>query len=88
MSNWNYADVWEIVADVQPDSIAVTQGDRNVTWREFDRGADGIVVLTGGTSRVSDALELPLRLKLVKTLIVVTGAVKFRRLFAVYAPNG
>jgi 3-oxocholest-4-en-26-oate---CoA ligase len=42
MSNWNYADVWETVADVQPDSIAVTQGARNLTWREFDRGADGI----------------------------------------------
>ena len=42
MSNWNYADVWETVADVQPELIAVTQGDRNVTWREFDRGADGI----------------------------------------------
>ena len=42
MTNWNYADVWETVADVQPESIAVTQGDRNVTWREFDRGADGI----------------------------------------------
>ena len=42
LSNWNYADVWETVADVQPESIAVTQGDRNITWREFDRGADGI----------------------------------------------
>ena len=42
MSNWNYADVWETVADVQPDSIAVTQGDRNIAWSEFDRGADGI----------------------------------------------
>ena len=42
MSNWNYADVWETVADVQPDSIAVTQGDRNIAWREFDRGADGV----------------------------------------------
>jgi 3-oxocholest-4-en-26-oate---CoA ligase len=42
LSNWNYADVWETVADVQPDRIAVTQGERNVAWREFDRGADGI----------------------------------------------
>jgi hypothetical protein len=41
MTNWNYGDVWETVADVQPDAIAVTQGDRHVTWREFDRGADG-----------------------------------------------
>src|SRR5271166_2073906 len=42
MTNWNYADVWETVADVQPDLVAVTQGERNVTWREFDRGADGV----------------------------------------------
>jgi 3-oxocholest-4-en-26-oate---CoA ligase len=42
LSNWNYADVWETVADVQPDLIAVTQGDRNMAWRDFDRGADGI----------------------------------------------
>ena len=42
MSNWNYADVWETVADVHPDAIAVTQGERHVSWRDFDRGADGI----------------------------------------------
>jgi fatty-acyl-CoA synthase len=42
MTDWNYGDVWETVADVQPDAIAVTQGDRNVAWREFDHGADGI----------------------------------------------
>ena len=42
MTNWNYADVWETVADIQPDAIAVTQGDRHLSWREFDRGADGV----------------------------------------------
>jgi fatty-acyl-CoA synthase len=42
MTNWNYGDVWETVADVQPDAIAVTQGNRHVTWSEFDHGADGI----------------------------------------------
>ncbi len=42
MTNWNYGDVWELVADIQPDAIAVTQGERNVAWSEFDRGADGI----------------------------------------------
>jgi len=42
MTNWNYGDVWETVADIQPDTIAVSQGNRHVTWREFDRGADGI----------------------------------------------
>jgi fatty-acyl-CoA synthase len=42
MTDWNYGDVWETVADVQPDAIAVTQGTRHVPWSEFDQGADGI----------------------------------------------
>jgi acyl-CoA synthetase (AMP-forming)/AMP-acid ligase II len=42
MTDWNYADVWETVADVQPEAVAVTQGSRNVSWGEFDQGADGI----------------------------------------------
>ena len=42
MTDWNYADVWEIVADVQPTAVAVTQGGRNLRWDEFDRGADGV----------------------------------------------
>ncbi|HTU40024.1 MAG TPA: acyl-CoA synthetase [Acidimicrobiales bacterium] len=42
MTDWNYGDVWEAVAEVQPDLVAVSQGARNVTWAEFDRGADGI----------------------------------------------
>jgi 3-oxocholest-4-en-26-oate---CoA ligase len=42
MTDWNYGDVWETVADTQPDLVAITQGERNMTWAEFDRGADGI----------------------------------------------
>jgi fatty-acyl-CoA synthase len=42
MTDWNYADVWEVVADTQPEKIAITQGARHVPWNEFDRGADGI----------------------------------------------
>ncbi len=42
MSDWNYADVWETVADVQPDRVALTQGTHNLTWAEFDSGADGV----------------------------------------------
>jgi fatty-acyl-CoA synthase len=34
--------VWETVADVLPDKVAITQGARHVTWRELDHGADGI----------------------------------------------
>ncbi len=42
MTDWNYADVWEVVADIQSDLVAITQGERNLTWAEFDGGADGI----------------------------------------------
>jgi fatty-acyl-CoA synthase len=42
MTDWNYADVWEAVADVQPEAPAITQGARTLTWSEFERGADGI----------------------------------------------
>ncbi len=40
MSKWNYGDVWETVADVQPDAPALSHGDRTLTWGEFDRRAD------------------------------------------------
>ena len=42
MTDWNYGDVWETVADVQPEAVAVTQGRRSLAWAEFDRGADGV----------------------------------------------
>jgi 3-oxocholest-4-en-26-oate---CoA ligase len=42
MTNWNYGDVWETVAELQPEAVAITQGNRHVSWRELDRGADGI----------------------------------------------
>ncbi len=42
MSNWNYADVWEAVAEAQPDQPAVVQGGRTVSWGEFDGRADGV----------------------------------------------
>ncbi len=42
VTNWNYADVWETVADEQPDANALSQGDRRVSWRQLDRRADGL----------------------------------------------
>jgi len=42
VTSWNYADVWEAVADTQPDQPAVVQGDRRTTWGAFDRRADGV----------------------------------------------
>ena len=42
MTNWNYGDVWETVAEIQPEAPAIVQGDRHMNWRAFDQGADGI----------------------------------------------
>ena len=41
-AEWTFADVWETVAAAVPDRIALVHGDRRITWREFDRRADGI----------------------------------------------
>ena len=42
MSKWNFGDVWEAVADVQPEAPALTHGTRTLTWREMDRRADNL----------------------------------------------
>lgn len=42
MTDWNYADVWETVADELPDAPAVAQGTRALSWAELDRRADGV----------------------------------------------
>ncbi len=42
MSGWSFADVWEVVAAQLPDAPAQIQGDRRVTWRDFDRRANGV----------------------------------------------
>jgi len=41
-TSWNYADVWEAIADTQPSAPAQVQGNRHVSWKEMDRRADGI----------------------------------------------
>ncbi|MEY2426884.1 MAG: 3-oxocholest-4-en-26-oate---CoA ligase [Actinomycetota bacterium] len=42
MPGWNFADVWEVVAETFPDAPAQIQGDRVISWRQFDERADGI----------------------------------------------
>src|SRR5437016_98614 len=41
-TGWNFADVWEVVADAVPDAPAQVQGDRRLTWSQFDKRADGV----------------------------------------------
>ena len=53
MSDWNFADVWEVVAAQQPEAPAQVSGDRRFTWSELDRRADGIgrALLDAGAGR-------------------------------------
>jgi len=39
---WNLADAFETIADAIPDALAQQQGNRAITWAEFDRRADGV----------------------------------------------
>jgi fatty-acyl-CoA synthase len=42
MPGWNFADAFEVVAECLPDADAQVQGDRRISWRDFDRRADGV----------------------------------------------
>jgi acyl-CoA synthetase (AMP-forming)/AMP-acid ligase II len=41
-AGWNFADVWETVADALPDAPAQFHLDRTWTWSELDRRADAL----------------------------------------------
>ena len=51
--SWNFADVWETVASLLPDAPAQMHADRRLTWRDFDRRADGVAraLLDAGLQR-------------------------------------
>ena len=42
MAARNLATMWEIAADNVRDAPALVQGERVVTWTDFDRRADGV----------------------------------------------
>ena len=42
MTEHNFADLWEQIADAFPDAPAQVHGDRRYTWAEFDKRADGV----------------------------------------------
>jgi len=42
MAGWNFAEIWEVVADQVPDAQCQVQGDRRLTWSEVDRRANGV----------------------------------------------
>ncbi len=42
MPGWNFAEIWETATAQVPDAVALRHGDREITWAEFDRRANGI----------------------------------------------
>ena len=50
---WNFAEVWETVAQTVPGNIAQAHGERRIAWREFDARANGIAwtLLQAGCAR-------------------------------------
>ena len=42
MTGWNFADVYEAVAAAVPDRPCQVQGDRTITWGQFDARADAL----------------------------------------------
>ncbi|MHB8330172.1 MAG: AMP-binding protein, partial [Acidimicrobiales bacterium] len=42
MTDWNFADVWETVADTVPDAPAFVHGDRRTSWADLERRANGV----------------------------------------------
>jgi fatty-acyl-CoA synthase len=61
MTSWNYADLWEGIAQVQPEAPAVIQGPHTLTWGEFDQRSKGVarwLLSLGATSQDKVALYL------------------------------
>ncbi len=42
MTKWNFADLWEYCAEIRDGQRAQVFGDQTVTWREFNRRANGL----------------------------------------------
>ncbi len=43
-TEWNFADVWETVAQAVPDRLAQLHGEQKITWRDFDARANGLAL--------------------------------------------
>lgn len=41
-TGWNFADLWESIAEQIPEALAQQQGDRATSWAEFNRRANGV----------------------------------------------
>ena len=63
MTNWNFADIFEAVAAAVPDRPCQIQGERVVTWGEFDRRADALAadLVDAGLGHQTQGGGLPLQ---------------------------
>ena len=58
-AEWTFADVWETIAAKIPQRAALIHGNRHVSWRDFDRRADGIAAaLLNAGLRAQDKVAL------------------------------
>jgi acyl-CoA synthetase (AMP-forming)/AMP-acid ligase II len=59
VSDWNFADLWEIVASQRPDAPALIHGERRFSWSEYDRRADNLasVLLATGLGQQAKVAE-------------------------------
>ncbi len=59
VSDWNFAEVWELVAAAHPDAPALGQGPRKVGWSDFDRRANGVAagLLAAGLGQQAKVAE-------------------------------
>ncbi len=42
MTSWNFGDIFDVVARLQPDRTAIIQGERSVSWAELDDASRGL----------------------------------------------
>jgi acyl-CoA synthetase (AMP-forming)/AMP-acid ligase II len=41
-ARWTYVDVWEANCAARPDDTVLVQGERTLTWRQFNRASNGL----------------------------------------------
>ncbi|MFG1858291.1 AMP-binding protein [Actinomadura geliboluensis] len=62
MADWDFAGVFEAVARVFPDRVALVHGDRRTTWSELDANASALAGALGAAGlRAGDAVAQYLR---------------------------
>jgi acyl-CoA synthetase (AMP-forming)/AMP-acid ligase II len=55
MTDWNLADVWEMITTIQPDRVALIRGETASTWADFEARSESVAarLLEAGLTRQS-----------------------------------